>query len=90
MQMSKFYAWAIDLNGKKHPGLVGRYWWFDGIPNIPPQLEGCRVCLFTTRKIARGYLKKMKKYEEESLGDFIPYPKARVVKVLVGITIQER
>ena len=75
----QFKAWAIDLNSKEHHGFVGRYWQFIGDPKIPEKLEGCQTCLFTTRKIARKNLKKMKSKE------YVAFPNARVKKVLVTI-----
>ena len=77
-----FTAWAIntnyiDIDGKKYPGFIGRYWWFEKIEHTPEKLEGCRVALFKTRKIARRNLQWVKS----------SFPKAKVKKV--HVTIEE-
>lgn len=73
----QFHAWGIDLNKREGSGLAGRYFWFNGKrPDVPPQLEGCRASLFTTRKIAREHLAGVNR-------DI--WPKAKVVKVNVTL-----
>ena len=77
-----FTAWTIntnyiDIDGKKYPGFIGRYWGFEKIEHIPEKLEGCRVALFKTREIARKNLQWVKS----------SFPKAKVKKV--HVTIEE-
>ena len=77
-----FTAWAIntnyiDIDGGKYPDFIGRYWGFEKIEHIPEKLEGCRVALFKTRKIARRNLQWVKS----------SFPKAKVKKV--HVTIEE-
>ena len=77
-----FTAWAIntnyiDIDGEKYPDFIGRYWGFGKIERIPEKLEGCRVALFKTRKIARRNLQWVKS----------SFPKAKVKKV--HVTIEE-
>jgi len=72
-----FYAWAIntnyvDIDGSKHPGFIGRYWWG---PKVPINLEGCRVSLFKTRKEAKAVLSEVRE----------TFPKASISKVEVTI-----
>lgn len=67
-----FYAWAIktnhtDIDLKKYHGFIGRYWW----KPVSKHLEGCRIALFTTKKIAKIYLPEVK----------CAFPKASIVKV---------
>lgn len=73
-QTKTFHAWGIALEPGTH-GLAGRYWRFNW-QSIPAHLEGNRVALFTTRKIARENLQ----YVTSSI-----WPKARVVKVNVTL-----
>lgn len=50
----EFSAWAVDTRSTEGHGYIGRYWWFNGAPpKVLPQLEGCKVCLFKTRREAR-------------------------------------
>ena len=56
-------------------GFIGRYWWFEENEYLPEKLEGCRVALFKTRKIARRNLQWVKS----------SYKKASIVKVKVTI-----
>ena len=77
-----FAAWAIntndtDIDGKKYPDFIGRYWCFENIEHIPEKFEGCQVALFKTRKIARKNLQWVKS----------SFPKAKVKKV--HVTIEE-
>jgi hypothetical protein len=73
----QFHAWGIDLNTGEGHGLAGRYFWFNGQPpNIPPHLQGYKVALFATRKIARENLKNINRYV---------WLKAKVVKVTVTL-----
>ena len=76
--MNTFTAWAIETNDPEHRkySLIGRYWWFENkMPIIPPQLEGCQIAMFCTRKMARENLKYVKR----------AYPEAQVIKVRVNI-----
>ena len=78
--VKKFFAWAIDTQSYEGHGYLGRYWWFKGKShNIPEHLEDCRVALFNTRRIARENLRYMKTQE------YVPFPKAKVVKVEIII-----
>jgi len=71
-----FNAWAINTCSDEGHGLIGRYWWFEGnSPVIPTHLEGCKVALFKTRKIARINLTQVKR----------AFPEAKVIKVEVAI-----
>jgi len=70
-----FTAWTIKTNDPENLGFIGRYWWFEKIEHIPEKLEGCRVALFKTRKIARRNLQWVKS----------SFPKAKVKKVHVAI-----
>jgi len=72
-----FYAWVINTRSVEGHGLIGRYWKFENkIPNIPPHMEGCRVAMFTTRRIARENLPHVRR----------AFPKAKVVRVKVKVT----
>ena len=73
--IEKFAAWAIET-GLKQRGLIGRYWWFGKTaPQLPIHLEGCRVALFTTRRIARENLPSVRR----------SFPKARIIHVTVTV-----
>ena len=72
-----FTAWVIKTNDPENLGFIGRYWWFEETEHIPEKLEGCRVALFKTRKIARRNLQWVKS----------SFPKAKVKKV--HVTIEE-
>ena len=76
-EIKTFTAWAIKTNDPENLGFIGRYWWFEKIEYIPEKLEGCRVALFKTRKIARRNLQWVKS----------SFPKAKVKKV--HVTIEE-
>ncbi len=74
----EFIAWAIDSQSEEGHGLVGRYWWFNNkSPEIPPQLEGCRIALFETRALASQGLLSVRK----------SWKKARVVKAKVTVDV---
>ena len=76
MESEEFYAWGIDTRSPEGHGLIGRYWWFNNhAPIIPSHMEGCKLAIFKTRKLARGNLPSVKS----------AYPNAQVVKVLVII-----
>lgn len=76
--IERFTAWAIDSRSKEGHGLIGRYWRFNNkAPVIPPHMEGCKLAIFRTRKIARENLPSVK----------WAFPKARVVQV--SVTIEE-
>lgn len=72
------YAWAIrndykDINGKIYSGFKGLY----NFVQIQPEcVDGNRVCLFRTRKLAREYNKKLYKNNRD---------RNKIVKVLVEI-----
>ncbi len=75
---TEFTAWAIntnytDIDGKKYPGFIGRYWW----KPVPKHLEGCRFALFKTRKEVGIALVNVKQ----------SFPRATVKKV--HVTIEE-
>ena len=72
-----FTAWTIKTNDPENLGFIGRYWGFEKIEHIPEKLEGCRVALFKTRKIARRNLQWVKS----------SFPEAEVKKV--HVTIEE-
>jgi hypothetical protein len=75
----EFRAWAIAVNdddGRKYQGYIGEYWWFHNkSPNIPKHLEGCRIALFVTRKLAREHLEDTR----------IAFPKSKIVQVKVTV-----
>lgn len=67
-----FYAWAIDYG----EGFIGRYWWFNHKSHpIPPHIEGCKIALFKTRKLARENLPSVKD----------TYPQAKVSQVRLKV-----
>jgi len=76
MKQKTFYAWAIDTRSEEGHGLIGRYWFEK---TLPPSLEGCEVCLFRTRKVAREHLAKI--LEGWVSKDWHP----KVVRVLVDV-----
>ena len=71
----KFTAWAINTNSDEGHGFIGRYWWFTERRNIPVHMEGGKVALFKTRKIAKENLSSVKR----------SFPSARVEKVIISI-----
>ncbi len=78
MIIDNFIAWAINTHTERYHGLIGRYWWFNHrSPIIPPQLEGCKIALFKTRKLARENLSSIKEV----------YPKAQVQKVKMLVEV---
>jgi hypothetical protein len=76
-EMSKkvFDAWVINTRSAEGHGLIGRFWHFDGAPEIPVQVLGCRCAMFETRKAARAALPKVKR----------AFPQATVERVTVRI-----
>ena len=72
-----FTAWAIDSQSTEGHGLLGRYYFTQ---QIPPSLEGGRLSLFKTRKIAKEHLKKLKE------GWVSEYWNPKVVKVYVTVS----
>jgi len=75
---AEFKAWAIHTKSNEGHGFIGRYFFcFKHDLFLPPNLEGCQVSLFKTRKIAREYLPEVR----------FAFPNAKVVKVKVGVTI---
>ena len=75
-----YKGWAINTKSAEGHGLIGRYWWFeDHAPNIPKHLGGHITALFETRKEARRNLPGVRK----------AFPKARVEKVVVDISVQK-
>ena len=72
-----FIAWTIKTNDPENLSFIGRYWGFEKIEHIPEKLEGCRVALFKTRKIARRNLQWVTR----------AFPEAEVKKV--HVTIEE-
>jgi len=84
MNERNFKAWAIDSNSKEghgYHGYLGRYYWQmpDSSQAIPIHMEGCRIAMFTTRKIARESLKELKSHK------YVAFPKAKVVRISVSI-----
>jgi hypothetical protein len=75
MNRTVFDAWVINTRSVEGHGLIGRFWHFDGIPNIPAQVLGCRCAMFETRKAARAALPKVKS----------AFPRARVERVTVRV-----
>lgn len=75
----EFIAWAINANSDEGHGFIGRYWWFTGIVDIPVHMEGGKVALFKTRKLAKEHLGSVKR----------AFPGARVEKVYVSIDTQK-
>lgn len=69
-----FDAWIIET-GDRPGGCIGRNWFLEN-GAIPAHVEGCRVAMFKTRKIAREHLPKVKR----------AFPKARVIRVKVRAT----
>jgi len=76
-EIKTFIAWVIKTNDPENLGFIGRYWGFEKIEHIPEKLEGCRVALFKTRKIARRNLQWVTR----------AFPEAEVKKV--HVTIEE-
>ena len=69
-------AWAIATNRHENPGFLGRYWDFgDGEDRCKQHI--LRTRLFETRAKARQALKR------EKTKTYIPFPKAKVVRVKV-------
>jgi len=76
VRIDNFYAWGIDTRSGEGHGFIGRYWWFNNkYSPIPPQLEGCHLALFKTRKIARENLPSVKR----------TFPKATVKQVIIKV-----
>jgi len=71
----EFTAWAINANSDEGHGFIGRYWWFSKRADIPVHMEGGKVALFKTRKLASENLTSVR-------GAF---PSARAEKVTVKI-----
>jgi hypothetical protein len=71
-----FTAWAIDTRSKEGHGLIGRYFFME---QPRPSQEGLQPSLFKTRDVARTYLRRLQY-------GYNPFPKARVIKVLVNIS----
>ena len=79
-----FTAWAIDTKSDEGHGFIGRYWWFDNKPPlVPKHLEGCKVTLFKTRKLARENLKSVT--GDPGDGKYHAFPNATVRKVKITI-----
>ena len=79
-EIKTFTAWAIKTNDPENLGFIGRYWWFkwwfeETAEHIPEKLEGCRIALFKTKKIARRNLQWVTR----------AFPEAEVKKVHVAI-----
>jgi hypothetical protein len=74
-----FIAWAINANSDEGHGFIGRYWWFTKRADMPVHMEGCKVALFKTRKLARENLSSVKR----------SFPAARVEKVIILIDTQK-
>lgn len=75
----EFIAWAINANSDEGHGFIGRYWWFSKRADIPVHMEGGKVALFKTRKLASENLASVKR----------GFPAARVEKVIVSINTQK-
>ena len=76
MMRETFTAWAIDSHSFSDDGLRGRYWPFYLVYTvIPTHMEGSRFALFTTRKLARQFLRNVRR----------AFPDAKVVKVSVEV-----
>lgn len=75
----EFVAWAINANSDEGHGFIGRYWWFSKRADIPVHMEGGKVALFKTRKLASENLASVKR----------GFPAARVEKVIVSINTQK-
>lgn len=73
----KWTAWAIDTRSN---GFLGVWFITPGLRLAPCQ-EGNTTALFKTRQQARDWL------ESEHKKAYHPYPKMRVVKVEIGISI---
>ncbi len=66
------HGWGITADNS----LIGKYWWFDGIPPTHPiQLSAYTTALFRTRKQARERVNIIKK----------GYPRAKVVRVSIEL-----
>lgn len=73
-----FKAWAIHTQSTEGHGFIGAGWWFKNQrPEIPEQLQACRIALFTTRAIARDNLQ----YVRVKYG----FPKAKVIRVTIEV-----
>ena len=74
MLSKSFSAWAISIRQDGKVSFIGRYWFS---PEIPVHLEGCRIALFDTRRLARQHLPDVK----------LSYKSARVRRVAVFIEV---
>ena len=75
----EFIAWAINANSDEGHGFIGRYWWFSKRADIPVHMEGGKVALFKTRKLASENLASVRR----------AFPAARDEKVVVSINTQK-
>lgn len=74
MSEYQFNTWVIDTG---NDGFIGRYWWFNDVPNVPEQFEGCHIAMFRTRQAARKHIAKVKE----------SFPDAQIVKVTVRLEV---
>jgi len=74
MREESFKAWAIDTRSEEGHGFIGRYYWYQ---NLPDSSEGCELALFLTKAKAMKYLPQARE----------AFPKAQVARVLITVKI---